>query len=272
MPAAGASFVLDLLFMCSQQVRLAYDIAVISGVPLDLDDPEDLWRLIQVAFVIKGRAERWEALAQRAPSLVRPVLLNIVLGDASVAPKSLPAMGRLLLQRHLLKFAIPGVGLPLSIAVNPWLATMTGNQATALFRREARILGTARRITGQAVDHSELLWVLWLIVKADGVVHDNERLLLKHVAALVGDLNSELSALAELDLALDFDHRPTGTIPAFGSQDKEALYRAGVAAAAVDGSIDVNELSRLEKIAAHCSVPFDANAVRKLAAAEARAA
>ena len=272
MPAAGASFVLDLLFMCSQQVRLAYDIAVISGVPLDLDDPEDLWRLTQVAFVIKGRAERWEALAQRAPSLVRPVLLNILAGDTSVAPKSLPAMGRLLLQRHLLKFAIPGVGLPLSIAVNPWLATMTGNQATALFRREARILGTARRITGQAVDHSELLWVLWLIVKADGVVHDNERLLLKHVAALVGDLNSELSALAELDLALDFDHGPTATIPAFGSQDKEALYRAGVAAAAVDGSIDVNELSRLEKIAAHCSVPFDANAVRKLAAAEARAA
>ena len=271
MPAAGASFVLDLLFMSSQQLRLAYDIAVISGVPLDLDDPEDLWRLTQVAFVIKGRAGRWEALAQRAPSLVRPVLLNIVTGDASVAPKSLPAMGRLLLQRHLLKFAIPGVGLPLSIAVNPWLATMTGNQATALFRREARILGTARRITGQAVDHSELLWVLWLIVKADGVVHDNERLLLKHVAALVGDLNSELSALAELDLALDFDHRPTATIPAFGSQDKEALYRAGVAAAAVDGSIDVNELSRLEKIAAHCSVPFDANAVRKLAAAEARA-
>ena len=133
-------------------------------------------------------------------------------------------------------------------------------------------MGTARRITRQSVDHSELLWVLWLIVKADGVVHDNERLLLKHVAALVGDLDSELSALAELDLALDFDHRPAGAIPDFGSQDKEALYQAGVAAAAVDGSIDVNELSRLKKIAAHCSVPFDANAVRKLAADEARAA
>ena len=272
MPAAGVSFVLDLLFMSSQQLRLAYDIAMIFGVPLDLDDPEDLWRLIQVAFVIEGSAGRWEALAQRAPSLVRPVLLNIVTGNTAVAPKSLPAMGRFLLQRQLLKFAIPGVGLPVSIAVNPWLATVTGNQATVFFRREARILETARRITGQAVDHAELLWVLWLIVKADGVVHDNERLLLKHVAALVGDLNSELSALARLDLALDFDHTPTWTIPDFGSQDKEALYQAGVAAAAVDGSIDVNELSRLKKIAAHCLVPFDANAVRKLAADEARAA
>jgi len=180
-------------------------------------------------------------------------------------------MGRFLLQRQFLKFAIPVVGLPLSIAVNPWLATVTGSQATTIFRREARIMETARRITGQVVDHSELFWVLWLIVKADGVVHDNERLLLKHVAALVGDLNSELSALAGLDLAVDFDLRSTASIPQFVSQDKEALYQAGVAAAAVDGSIDANELSRLKKIADHCSVPFDATAVRKLAAAEAKA-
>ena len=220
---------------------------------------------------MEGRAGRWEALAQRAPLLVRPVLLNIVTSDTSVAPKSLPAMGRFLLQRHLLKFAIPGLGLPLSIAVNPWLATVTGNQASVLFRREARILETARRITGQAVNHSELLWVLWLIVKADGVVHDNERLLLKHVAALVGDLNSELSALAGLDLALDFDHNHWDS-PRLCQPRQGRLYQAGVAAAAVDGSIDVNELSRLKKIAAHCSVPFDANAVRKLAAEEASAA
>jgi hypothetical protein len=271
LPAAGVSFVLDLLFMSNLQLRLAYDIAVISGVPLDLDDPEDLWRLIRVAFVIESRANRWEALSKRAPSLVGPVLLKIFTGDPAAAASSLPAMGRFLLQRHTVKFAIPGVGLPLSIAVNYWSANVAGNQAATVFRREARIMETARRITGRAVDHSELLWVLWLIVKADAVVHENERLLLKHIAALVGDLNSELSALAGLERTIDFDLRSTVPIPDFISEDKEALYQAGVAAAAVDGSIDANELSRLKKVADHCSVPFDANAVRKLAAEEARA-
>ena len=271
LPAAGASFVLDLLSMSSLQLRLAYDIAVISGVPLDLDDPEDRWRLIRVAFVIEGRASRWEELAKRAPAFVRPVLLKIFNGDPTAAAKSLPAMGRFLLQRHALKFAIPGVGVPLSIAVNYWSATVAGNQAAAIFRREARIMESARRITSRSVDPSELLWVLWLIVKADAVVHENERLLLRHVAALVGELNSELSALAGLELTVDFDLRSTVSIPDFVSPDKEALYQAGVAAAAVDGSIDPNELSRLQKIADHCSVPFDANAVRKLAADEAKA-
>jgi len=271
LPAAGVSFVLDLLSMSNVQLRLAYDIAVISGVPLDLDDPEDLWRLIRVAFVIEGRASRWEDLGRRAPAFVGPILLKIFNGDPAAAAKSLPAMGRFLLQRHLVKFAIPGIGVPLSITLNYWSASMAGNQAATIFRREARIMGTARRITSRAVDHSELLWVLWLIVKADGVVHENERLLLKHVATLVGDLNSELSALAGLERTIDFDLRSTVSIPDFVSQDQEALYQAGAAAAAVDGSIDANELSRLKKLAGHCSVPFDANALRKLATDEARA-
>lgn len=271
LPSAGASFVLDLLFMSSLQLRLAYDIALIYGVPLDLDDPEDLWRLIQVAFVIKEPAARWQALGSRAPAVVRAALEKMFTGDPAAAERSLPALGKFLLQRHVAKFAIPGVGVPLSIGGNYLSASVAGSQASNVFRREARIMETARRITGRAVEHSELLWVLWLIVRADTVVHENERLLLKHVSALVGDLNSELSALASLDLTLDFDLRPTASIPDFKSQDKEALYEAGAAAAAVDGSIDANELSRLKKVADHCSVPFDAAAVRRLAAAEARA-
>ena len=271
LPAAGATFALDLLYMANLQLRLAYDIAVISGVPLDLEDPEDLWKLIRVAFVVQNRATRWETLGRKAPVAVRPILQKIFTGDPAAAARNLPAMGRFLLQRNVVKFAIPGVGMPLAIAVNYSSASAAGNQAATVFGREARIMETARRITGRSVASSELLWVLWLIVKADGVVHENERLLLKHVSALVGDLDSELSALAGLDRTIDFDLKSTVSIPDFVSQDTEALYQAGVAAAAVDGNIDPNELSRLKKLADHCSVPFDPNAVRKLAADEARA-
>lgn len=271
LPAAGASFVLDLAFMSHLQLRLAYDIAVISGVPVDLEDPEDLWTLIRVAFVVQGRATRWAAVGSRVPLAVRPALQKILGGDPAAATRSLPAMGRFLLQRNAVKFAIPGLGVPLSIAVNYWSAHAAGNQAAAVFRREARIMETARRITGRSVEPSELLWVLWLIAQADGVVHEHERLLLKHVAALLGDLDSELSALAGLDRTIDFDLRSEVSIPHFVSRDKAALYAAGEAAAAVDGTIDPNELSRLKKIADHCSVPFDPEAARRLAAEEARA-
>ena len=94
LPAAGASFVLDLLFLSNLQLRLAYDIAIISGVPLDLEDPEDLWRLIRLAFVLQGRATRWEALGRKAPPWrCRPSLLKIFTSDPAAAERSLPAMG-----------------------------------------------------------------------------------------------------------------------------------------------------------------------------------
>ena len=179
-------------------------------------------------------------------------------------------MGRFLLQRSVLKFAVPGLGVPVAMAVNHWSAKLTGAQATAVFGREARIMATARRLAERDVEPAELLRVLWLVVQADGVLHEHERLLLKHVAALVGDLGSELSALVGLDSTIDFDLKPAVSLPAFASRDRAALYEAAAAAAAVDGSIDDNELSRLRKIAEHCAVPFQGHVVRKLAADEAR--
>ena len=270
LPAAGASFALDLLHMANLQLRLAYDIAVITGVPLDLDDPEDLWKLIRVAFVSRigptggrpwagGRPSRCDRSCRRS---------------SPVTPTRPPRACR------------PWVG---SCSSATWSSSPFRAWGAADHRRQL-LVGrrvrepSRRRLPPGGADHghrpsdhravgrpAELLWVLWLIIKADGVVHENERLLLKHVSALVGDLDSELSALAGLDRTIDFDLRSTVSIPDFVSQDTEALYQAGVAAAAVDGSIDPNELSRLKKVANHCSVPFDPNAARKQAADEARA-
>ena len=96
---------------------------------------------------------------------MQPTLLKIFTGDPAAAARSPPAMGRSLLQRNAVKFAIPGVGLPLTIAVKYWSANAAGDQAAAVFRREVRIMETARRIMGWPVDPAELPWVLWLIVR-----------------------------------------------------------------------------------------------------------
>ena len=44
----------DVAFISRLQLRLARDIAVLYRVPLDTSDPDDLWKLIRVAFTIKG--------------------------------------------------------------------------------------------------------------------------------------------------------------------------------------------------------------------------
>jgi hypothetical protein len=265
LPAAGVSFVLDLLYVSNLQLRLAYDIAVVYRVPLDLNDPEDLWKLIRVAFAIKGGEAGREAVSKGVPILVQPIIRRIFSGSALAAPRSLPVVGRYLLQRNIVKFAIPAVGVPLSIAVNYWSTRVAGAQAVKLFRQEARIAEAARLMTQRTVHHAELLWVLWLIIKSDALIHENERLLLKHVTALVGDLDSELSAIAGLESASHLDQQTVWAMLGAATGNLEHLYEAGVIAAAVDGKINVNELANLRKLAEYCKVSFDENAVRRAA-------
>lgn len=252
LPGAGASFVLDLLYTSQLQLKLAYDIAVGYGVPLDLDDPEDLWKLIRVAFVIKGSEARRVLVGKTVPAVV--------------AARGLPWVGRYLLRRQVAKFAVPAVGVPLSVAINTWSTRTTGAYAVRIFRREAAVVETARRLAGTP-DRAALLWVLWLVIKADGLVHEQERLLLKHVTAVLAEPESELAALAELERT-GARNRPTRwALLAAVEGDRAPLYAAAVEAAAVDGKVNVNELAVLRELAERCGATFDEAAVRARARA-----
>jgi len=266
LPAACLSFVLDLLFMSNLQLRLAYDIAVLYRVPLDVRNDEDLWKLIRVAFAVTGEEAGRQAVGKGVPLLLRPIVQRIFSGGTLAAARGLPGVGRYLLQRNLAKFAIPAVGVPLSMGVNYWSARVSGGHAARVFRQEGAIVAAARQMTERTVHHSELLWVLWLVVKSDALIHENERLLLRHVTGLVGDLDSELSAIVSLESTLDVDQKTVWTRLRSATGDLDALYDAGVVAAAIDGKINVNELTNLRKLAECCGVPFDEVAIRQAAA------
>lgn len=266
LPAAGASFVLDLLYLSHLQLRLAHDIAVLLQVPIDLADPEDVGKLVRVAFAIKGTEAGREAVGKGLPVLVRPIVRRLFRGAGVAAAQSLPVVGRLLLQRNVVKFAVPAVGVPVSMAVNSWSVRVAGDHALTTFRAESVIVEAAREMTAATSHHTELLGVLWLVVKADALIHQNERLLLKHVTALVGDLDRELSAIAGLGSAGGQDPRALWTMLEAATGDLAALYDAGVVAAGIDGKINVNELDALRKLAVCCSVPFDEEAVRRTVA------
>lgn len=267
LPAAGASFVTDLVFISQLQLRLAHDISVLYRVPLDLSDPEDLWKLIRIAFSVKSGEASRGAIGKGVPMLVRPIIKKVFSGSTLAAAKSLPVVGKYLLQRNVIKFSIPAVGVPLSMGVNYWSTKIVGGQATKIFREEARIAEAAKRMTERTVHHTELLWVLWLIIQSDGLVHENERLLLLHVTNIVGDLDSELAALADLKSSIDLDEKMLWSMLASATGDLEALYDAGVVAAAVDGRINPNELTNLKKLAEYCSVPYDERAIKQAARA-----
>jgi hypothetical protein len=271
-PVAASSFVVDLLFVSQLQLKLAYDIAVLYRVPLDLDDPEDLWKLIRIAFVIKGGEAGRSVVGKGVPALVRPVLKRFYSRGTLAAARSLPVVGKYLLQRNVIKFSIPAVGVPLSMLVNRWSTRSAGAYAVTVFRREAAIVEAARWMTARSEHRAELLWVLWMVIKADGLVHEHERLLLRHVTGILRDPESELVALTELESTVNLQRSKVWALLEAAEGDLRPLYEAGVEAAAVDGKINVNELTVLRRLAGHCQAEFDESAIRGKASAYARSA
>lgn len=202
-PAAVATVMVDVAFTTQLQLRLAYDIAVLYRVPLDLDDPDDMWKLVRVAFTIKGGEVARDGVIKVVPIFVRPIVKRFYKGAVLTAGRSLPVVGRFLLQRNMIKIGIPLVGVPLSVVLNRYTTLVAGRHASAVFRNEARLIELAARLSSRTRHPETLLWTAWLVVKADQKISDDEAALMRHLVLAVRRdhhvVDGKLAHLVDLD-------------------------------------------------------------------------
>lgn len=209
-PAAVVTVMVDVVYVTQLQLRLAYDVAVLYRIPLDLSDPDDLWKLIRVAFTIKGGEVAREGVIKAVPVLVRPLVKRFYSKGVLSAAKGLPIVGKYLLQRNVIKIGIPLVGVPLSVLLNRYTTQVTGRHARAVFRNEARVLELAQKLSTTSAHPQLMLWVAWLVIKADDKISDDQALLFRHLIRIVEEdhrvRDEQLAQVVELD-ADDVWHR-----------------------------------------------------------------
>ncbi|MFC5911293.1 hypothetical protein [Streptacidiphilus monticola] len=203
LPAAIATVMVDVAFITRLQLRLAHDIAVLYRVPLDLSDPEDMWKLYRVAFTIKGGEVAREGVLIAVPAVVRPVIKRFYSKGVLHAAKGLPVVGKYLLQRNVIKVGIPAVGVPLSVVLNRYSTLVAGRHAQAVFRNEARVIELAERLSGGTRHPRLMLWVAWLVITADSKMTDAETLLMLHLVRLAREqhevVDVQFADLVEID-------------------------------------------------------------------------
>lgn len=246
LPAAAVTFVIDLAFTTQLQIRLAHDIAVLYRVPIDISDPDDLWKLIRVALSIKGGEMLTDGVMKAVPVIVRPLLKRIFSGGTLAAVKSLPVVGKYLLQRNIIKFGIPLVGVPLSTALNFWTTRVAGRHARAVFRNDARIIELAERVSGRSAHPQLMLWVVWLIIQADGNISDDEALFFRHLIQMV----KERHEVDDEQLARVIDLDADEVWERFDAElgDVSDVVKAARTAAALDGEPNQSELKIVEEL------------------------
>lgn len=250
-PAAVATVMVDVAYISQLQLRLAYDVAVLYRVPLDVEDPDDLWKLIKVAFTIKSGELVREGAIKAVPALMRPLIKRLYSGAVLNAAKGLPVVGKFLLQRNLIKIGIPLVGVPLAVILNRWTTAAAGKHARAVFRNEARVLETAERLLDRSRHPRLLLWVAWLVVQADGQVSDDEALLLRHLTRIA----RERHEIADERLAsvVDLDPDDVWSLLAEADHDLSDVVDAAEAVAMIDGDVNAKERAVLDELSSRCS-------------------
>ena len=233
---------------------MAHDISVLYGVPLNLNDPDDTSKLVALAFGIKAGETGVGATMKGIPAIVRPFVKKIFSGSTLTAVKSLPVVGKHLLQRNIIKFTIPGVTIPATTAVNWWMTKAAGERAKTLLRREAQIIEVSQRIVTQTGNVEAVLAALWWVINIDKSVQGEERLLL-HYLTLSADRSAKerdeyRHYIESFKRQIEIDENDLwARISLVSADEAPKLYRAAVIAAAVDGKISKQELELLEILA-----------------------
>jgi tellurite resistance protein len=246
LPAAAVTVLVDVAYTARLQIHLAYDIAVLYRVPLDLDDPDDLWKLLRVAFTIQGAQVAGEGLLKSVPTIVKPLVKAFYKGGTIQAGKALPVVGKYLLQRNVIKIGIPVVGVPLSVGINFYTTLLAGKHARAVFRNDARITETADRLITRTEHPQSMLWVAWMLIMADGKITDDEALLMKQLTRLA----NEKHGLTEegLEQVIDIDQHEIWR--RLDAEDGDLLDLLDVAqkTAEIDGDVNKLETATLSEL------------------------
>jgi hypothetical protein len=249
-PAATATVMVDIAYISQLQLRLAYDIAVLYRVPLDLDDPDDLWKLIRVAFTIKSGEVAREGVIKVVPVMVRPLIKRFYSGAVLVAARGLPFVGKYLLIRSVIKVGIPLVGVPLAVVLNRYTTLIAGRHARAMFRNEARVIELADNLSKRS-QHPQLMpWVAWLVIMADRKITDDEALLIRHLVRLVRDrhqvVDEQLARLIDVDPSEVWRRLDTE------SGDLSDILDAANRVATVDGAVNKLERAIISQVQDRC--------------------
>jgi uncharacterized membrane protein YebE (DUF533 family) len=262
-PAAFTSFTVDLFYVTKLQLRLAYDMSVLYGKPADIDDPEDLYDLLRVAFGIKATEVAASAISRAAPEVVRLGVKSVAKGAALASLKTLPVIGKKLLQRNLIKVGIPLVGIPLAVGMNVWCTGAIASTARQIYRDKALADEKARQFIDYSADDGLLVSVVWAAIRADRVTTREEMCLLKDMVRFADE--TEGLDTARGDLGVDIDVESLFVRAAALGQDERAnLFEAALLAVTIDRKVHKNEREFLERLAAAIDVEWDPNCLRAM--------
>ena len=211
-PVIIAAIGSEILYTTRLQVRLIYDLATVYGDPIDVNDPEQLYRAFMLAYGISTvSANVGTVAAVGGTEVVRAQIYRLITGKTKIiqdtAIKILgPRIGGMITRKAILKVAVPVAGVAIS---SGWNYVSTKNMAEVgrqEFKLEAQAqqaavdLCTTAKLTSK--DLPIIVQSVQAIINIDGSIDPRE---LKVYQAIVKCLNVPNEALQEIEARVEIN-------------------------------------------------------------------
>lgn len=211
-PVIIASIGGEILFTTRLQVRLMYDLATVYGDPIDINDPEQLYRAFMLAYGITAVSTNVGNVAASAgPEVIRAQVYRIITGRTPViqeaAKKILgPNIGKMITRKAIIKVAVPVAGVAIS---SGWNYVSTKNMAEVgrqEFKLEARVQQATVDLCNEAKLTSKdlpiIVQAVQTLINIDGSIDPRE---LKVYQAIVKCLNVPIETLQEIEARVEIN-------------------------------------------------------------------
>lgn len=201
------------------------------------------------------------AVNRAVPEVVRLGVRSAAKGPTLASLKALPLIGKHLLQRNMIKVAIPVVGIPLAVGLNVWSTGAVASTARQIYRDRALSDEKARRFVDCSVDDGFLVSVVWAAVRANRSTTPEEMLLLKDMVRFADETEGLDTARGDLGVDLDVESIFVRAA-ALRQEERDNLFEAALLAVTIDRKVHKQEREFLERLAAAINREWDPNCLR----------
>ncbi len=177
----------------------------------------------------------------------------------------MPVVGKYLLQRTIIKAAIPVVGIGLGLGLNYYMTGQIGKRARTIFRRRAAIEEAVRDFPLDKVQNIRLLLdLIWLAIFADKEATRPEAWFLRAFITRIQEKES-IPDLDNYSKQVNFDkEKILNQLSICDVVERQTYFDAVCIAVVVDGKSTDDELTFVREVAQRADVTLDEKALQEL--------
>jgi hypothetical protein len=167
----------EIMSSAAIQMRLVLDLSVIYDLQLNVDDPEDILMIFGYALGITPTDIVGKGLQSAGGAVTKQAIREYVSKDTLVAVQAFGrSLGVKILQRDIIKFAVPAVSVAIGSSYNYLITASVGKIAKEHFRNRGKVTEELRSLLSrQSYYHLVFPAALLYIARVDGEFVHQER-------------------------------------------------------------------------------------------------